>query len=499
MPDGFVTLAPDVPPTTVPQTTAPELPLTTLVSELPLTTLAPDNHPDKTTLPLYTVTIEFVAHCTVVGTASNGEQVAEGSTITLTAIPDSGYRLTGWVISGTSYSITTSLTWDITTNSTFSALVEAFTVTADIPISLTDSTVQAAWSSMAALSNTILDGSYLPGSVAAADVAAFAYASSADPSILTKLPAGVDLVVSGVNGAAMAASMASRSLNGVAPALPIRAVTPDVTAVIPAPTVTAGSYYIAVPKTVSKLYTFANSTDTLTVDGPTGVQVFTSGPTGIKTTLTLGATYTYTPLVGPVVNVSISYLGSSAGGTSGSVVCFLADAPVLTPSGYKPIASLRIGDRVKTANGASSRIQRISKQNVVPSATTNPYKIPKGLYGAKEELLISPNHHVLANGKLVEARHLGLQQKTMKKEFTYYNLELESWTNMIVAGVTVESLAPVQRITVTMAEFTKMIEVRYGPMTAALEQKIKATCRFLADGRVELPAISTKNVTARRV
>jgi hypothetical protein len=90
-----------------------------------------------------------------------------------------------------------------------------------------------------------------------------------------------------------------------------------------------------------------------------------------------------------------------------------------------------------------------------------------------------------------------LQQKTMKADFTYYNLELETWANMIVAGVTVESLAPVQRITVTMAEFKKMIEVRYGPMTAALEQKIKATCRFLADGRVELPAISTKNVTSR--
>ena len=179
-----------------------------------------------------------------------------------------------------------------------------------------------------------------------------------------------------------------------------------------------------------------------------------------------------------------------------SVSCFLATAPVLTPSGYRPIASLRVGDRVTTADG-SSAIQRIKVQRCVASAATNPYRIPKGLYGAREELLISPNHHVLADGRLVEARHLGLKQKALKNNITYYNVELETWANMIVAGVTVESLAPVQRITVTMAEFKKMIEVRYGPMTAALEQKIKATCRFLADGRVELPAISTKNVTSR--
>ena len=181
-----------------------------------------------------------------------------------------------------------------------------------------------------------------------------------------------------------------------------------------------------------------------------------------------------------------------------TVSCFLATAPVLTPSGYKSIASLRIGDRVTTADGPSA-IQRIKVQRCPASATTNPYKIPKGQFGAIKELLISPNHHVLVGNQMIEARHLGLQQKTMKKEFTYYNLELETWANMIVAGVTVESLAPVQRITVTMAEFKKMIEVRYGPMTAALEQKIKATCRFLADGRVELPAMSTKKTHARGV
>jgi len=129
-------------------------------------------------------------------------------------------------------------------------------------------------------------------------------------------------------------------------------------------------------------------------------------------------------------------------------------------------------------------------QRCTASAATNPYRIPRGQFGATEELLISPEHHVLVNGRLVKASHLGLQQKVMKNEIIYYNLELEAWANMTVAGVTVESLAPMRRLTITMAEFKKLV----GPVTPELQKKINRACRFLNDGHVDVPVITTKNI-----
>jgi len=429
---------------------------------------------------------------------ANGDTVYGGDALMLAAHPSTGYRFDGWLINGVSYSEQT-LTYTVTSDTTISASFAINSVATDIPTSFS-SVLPAveAWNSMATDANLLLTGNYVPPSTfSEADIATFAYASSVNPSILLQMPADLDLIVSDpYTGLAMATSMAAKALNGVPPPLPIRTVTPSVAGVLPAPSIANGTYYAAIPKTISRTYNYAGSNDTLIVDGSTGNQTFVSASSGQSTPLILGAKYIFTPLTGAAVEMTVNYLGS-LGSSAAPVVCFLANAPVLTPRGYRPIASLRVGDRVKTADGASSRIQRISKQCVAPSAATNPYKIPKGLFGAMEELLISPNHHVLVAGKLIEARHLGLKQKAMKGEFTYYNLELESWSNMIVAGVTVESLAPVERITVTMAEFKKMIEVRYGPMTPELTQKINNTCRFLTDGRVELPAISTKNVTRR--
>ena len=121
--------------------------------------------------------------------------------------------------------------------------------------------------------------------------------------------------------------------------------------------------------------------------------------------------------------------------------CFLEDMPVLTPSGYIPIASLRIGDSVTTGTGGTSRIRSIKAKRMIPYAFSHPYVIPIGLYGAWTRLLISPHHRVkVGENCYMEARFLGLQREIMMEKFTYYNLELEdSDEDMIVAGVTVET------------------------------------------------------------
>jgi len=139
-------------------------------------------------------------------------------------------------------------------------------------------------------------------------------------------------------------------------------------------------------------------------------------------------------------------------------ICFLGHAPVATPSGYKRIDTLNKGDLVLTESGKAVPIQRVEILRVRPSSINNPYIIPQGLYGATEELLISPRHKVATEGgKMVEARDLGLKQKTMKAPFNYYNLELPDWANMRVAGVEVESLAPIKRVVASLAQLKWLV------------------------------------------
>ncbi len=172
-------------------------------------------------------------------------------------------------------------------------------------------------------------------------------------------------------------------------------------------------------------------------------------------------------------------------------VCFFADAPVLTPRGYRPIASFKIGDAVQTADGRTVHVTRVFMKRYVANASTLPYKIPKGVLGATRDLPISPNHEVAVSGRrMVRARDLGLQQMsaaTTGRVLTYYNLELEDWVrdNMVVAGVTVESLAPIRRIEMTKTEFQAFIAQRYP--TVELQGRLRRLVAMTEKGTVKCP------------
>ena len=181
-------------------------------------------------------------------------------------------------------------------------------------------------------------------------------------------------------------------------------------------------------------------------------------------------------------------------GNSPQVPCFLGNAPVKTPTGYRRIDSLQEGDLVLTGDGRPVAIQRVKRTLVAAGPTVNPYIIPRGRFGAEKRLLISPNHRVQVDGhSMVEARNLGLQQEEKSGQFVYYNLELPDWgrDTMVVAGVVVESLAHVRRMAMTMAEFKVLLSRKYGSTANAPEvlKKVLRTCRLLPDGRIEAPVI----------
>jgi hypothetical protein len=184
-------------------------------------------------------------------------------------------------------------------------------------------------------------------------------------------------------------------------------------------------------------------------------------------------------------------------GTTGEeVVCFLGDAPVLTPSGYQRIDSLRIGDMVRTADGRDVPIRRVRHQRVVASRQSNPYRIERGQFGATETVLISPDHRIMVAGRgLVEARHLGLTQVKQGDTLDYFNLELPCWEsdNMVVAGVEVESMARFARVRMSLAKFSRLLRERYGENVApSVLEHIRAQCVFFSDGSVVVPTTQAR-------
>jgi hypothetical protein len=178
------------------------------------------------------------------------------------------------------------------------------------------------------------------------------------------------------------------------------------------------------------------------------------------------------------------------GGGGGNIPCFLAGAPILTPSGYQRIETLTEGDMVTTSDGRSVAIQRVKRTLVTAGPSVDPYVIPKGRFGATRRLLISPNHKVQTDegSGMVEAKDLGLQQEAQSGQFIYYNLELPSWSTdkMVVAGVTVESLAPVRRIAMPLATLKALVAKQYGTSSAHLERVLRASS-FLPNGLIEIP------------
>jgi hypothetical protein len=149
-----------------------------------------------------------------------------------------------------------------------------------------------------------------------------------------------------------------------------------------------------------------------------------------------------------------------------------------------------VGDKVRTADGRDVFVTRVYSKRYIASAATNPYVIPKGSFGATESLPISPNHEVMVPGRgMVKAKALGLRQMNAGRTFVYYNLELEDWVtdNLVVAGVEVESLAPVKRITMTMDEYAGFIKSRYGVRLESVKQRLQQIVFRTEDGRVNAP------------
>lgn len=136
------------------------------------------------------------------------------------------------------------------------------------------------------------------------------------------------------------------------------------------------------------------------------------------------------------------------------VPCLVEGTRVLTSAGYRPVETLRRGDKVITADGrlVSARLYRTCVQRTTPE--TAPYRIPPGLFvGQREELLLSPMHAFqISRGlweipKYAATRYPQIRQVCLGEAVNYYHVELPDFFRdhlVINGGVVTESYGRTQ-------------------------------------------------------
>jgi hypothetical protein len=129
---------------------------------------------------------------------------------------------------------------------------------------------------------------------------------------------------------------------------------------------------------------------------------------------------------------------------------------VLTPSGERPIETLRVGDMVCTRSGSARAIKWIPRQVFTrekgspwPSRIA-PIAIAAGALGAgcpNRTLIVSGDHAVFVEGTLIPARLLANGRNIRQIDYSgcvldYFNLELDSHDIILVNGAPVETYRP---------------------------------------------------------
>ncbi|NEX46588.1 Hint domain-containing protein [Pseudotabrizicola algicola] len=139
------------------------------------------------------------------------------------------------------------------------------------------------------------------------------------------------------------------------------------------------------------------------------------------------------------------------------IPCFVKGTPILTPSGYCPVETLRAGDLVSTSAGVGRVIwsgQRdLSRDDLMSRPDWKPIHFPVGAIGNTQVLRLSPQHAVEvrgADGKrvLVRARHLaeagfgGARVANGVRSVSYHHILLERHAILCAAGAPAESFYP---------------------------------------------------------
>ena len=178
------------------------------------------------------------------------------------------------------------------------------------------------------------------------------------------------------------------------------------------------------------------STDTLAVK---------SGSTTVLTMTHLSGSFDGAPLTDTNFHLATDII---------DIVCFAAGTQIRTPDGEKPVENLVEGDIVLTLADGQLSPQPVKWTGRRPIDLTKysqpekvaPVRIQRGAFADNvphSDLLLSPDHAIFVDGKLICARQL-INGTTIRQEkdllsIEYFHIELNAHAILLAAGLPVES------------------------------------------------------------
>ncbi len=135
--------------------------------------------------------------------------------------------------------------------------------------------------------------------------------------------------------------------------------------------------------------------------------------------------------------------------------CFLEGTLINTPEGERPVESIKMGDKVMSADGRELTVRWMGyetiRNGIGASIHKAPIRISAGAFGdglPLSDLYVSNAHAFLLDGHLVVASALingetitAVPFSDMPSEFTYWHIETEEHELVVANGVAAETLS----------------------------------------------------------
>jgi hypothetical protein len=149
-----------------------------------------------------------------------------------------------------------------------------------------------------------------------------------------------------------------------------------------------------------------------------------------------------------------SVVGSGTDIVLSDVVCFAAGTRILTPTGERAVETLAAGEPVLTLSGEALCAQpirwvghrRIDLTTHPRPHLVAPIRVKRGAFAnntPSADLVLSPDHAVFADGKLVAIRQLvngaTIRQETNWASVEYFHVELDAHSILLAEGLATES------------------------------------------------------------
>jgi hypothetical protein len=199
----------------------------------------------------------------------------------------------------------------------------------------------------------------------------------------------------------------------------------------------------------------AAATNTLELGAGSGtITNFDTNFTNINSIIAdAGANWTLSFATQAEANAATLAFGNMPGVTyvTTETACFCAGTRITTSQGQVPVENLAIGDTVVTASGESRPVRWIGTRSFSETAAAGnlkilPIRIRSGAFAdgiPHRDLLVSPDHAVFVDGKLICARQLvngtTIRQETRRQAIHYFHVQLDGHAILLAEGLPAES------------------------------------------------------------